>query len=93
MPRTHVAIIGAPLDLGQDRRGVDMGPATVRVANRNARITSLGYKVEDWGSIPTEQKEAWPEGGASAKYLAQIAAACEAVVFRMAASHTLARTS
>src|SRR5437870_480721 len=83
MPRTHVAIIGAPLDLGQDRRGVDMGPSALRVANLNARVASLGYEVEDWGNIPVEQKEAWPEGEAHAKYLAQIAGACEALAFRV----------
>ena len=69
MPRTHVAIIGAPLDLGQDRRGVDMGPSAVRVANLNARVAGLGYEVEDYGNIPVEQKEAWPSGDPHAKYL------------------------
>src|SRR2546421_8575895 len=83
MPRTHVAIIGAPLDLGQDRRGVDMGPSALRVANLNARVASLGYEVEDWGNIPVEQKEAWPEGEARAKYLAQIASACNALALRV----------
>src|SRR5437763_1245345 len=83
MPRTHVAIIGAPLDLGQDRRGVDMGPSAVRVANLNDRVASLGYEVEDWGNIPVEQKESWPEGEANAKYLAQIAAACDALAARV----------
>jgi arginase len=83
MPRTHVVIIGAPLDLGQDRRGVDMGPSAVRVANLNARVASLGYEVEDWGNIPVEQKEAWPEGAANAKYLAQIATACHALAQRV----------
>ena len=83
MPRTHIAIIGAPLDLGQDRRGVDMGPSAVRVANLNARVASLGYEVEDWGNIPVEQKEAWPEGEANAKYLAQIATACRALAQRV----------
>ena len=76
MPRTHIAIIGAPLDLGQDRRGVDMGPSAVRVANLNARVESLGYEVEDYGNIPVEQKEAGPSGDPGAKYLAQIAQAC-----------------
>ncbi len=75
MPRTHIAIIGVPLDLGQDRRGVDMGPSALRVACLNARVASLGYEVDDWGNIPVEQKEAWPEGDAHAKYLAQITAA------------------
>jgi arginase len=76
MPRTHIAIIGAPLDLGQDRRGVDMGPSAVRVANLNSRVAALGYEVEDYGNIPVEQKEAWPLGDPGAKYLTQIAQAC-----------------
>ena len=51
MPHSHIAIIGAPLDLGQGRRGVDMGPSALRVANLNARVASLGYEVEDLGNI------------------------------------------
>lgn len=77
MKQSHIAIIGAPLDLGQGRRGVDMGPSAVRVANLNSRVASLGYVVEDLGNVPVEQAEAWPEGDASAKYLPQIAAACD----------------
>ena len=46
MPRTHIAIIGAPLDLGQDRRGVDMGPSAVRVANLHARVVRLGCHAQ-----------------------------------------------
>ena len=34
--RIHIAIIGAPMDLGAGRRGVDMGPSALRVANLNA---------------------------------------------------------
>jgi arginase len=77
MPRSHIAIIGAPLDLGQGRRGVDMGPSAVRVANLNARLASLGYAVEDLGNVPVEQAEASPEGHPHAKYLPQIAATCQ----------------
>ena len=83
MHRSHIAIIGAPLDLGQDRRGVDMGPSALRVASLNSRIASLGYEVEDWGNIPVEQKEALPEGHPRAKYLAQIAAASELLAGRV----------
>ncbi len=83
MPRSHIAIIGAPLDLGQDRRGVDMGPSALRVANLNARVASLGYEVEDWGNIPVEQKEAWPQGDASAKYAGLIAEACGTLAGRV----------
>ena len=83
MPHSHIAIIGAPLDLGQDRRGVDMGPSAVRVASLNARVASLGYEVEDLGNIPVVQAEATPEGDAHAKYLPQIAAACDALAGRV----------
>jgi len=77
MPHSQIAIIGAPLDLGQGRRGVDMGPSALRVASLNARLKSLGYEVEDLGNIAVEQAEAWPEGDPTAKYLPQIAAACD----------------
>jgi arginase len=76
MPHSHIAIVGAPLDLGQDRRGVDMGPSAVRVAGLNARLASLGYEVTDLGNIPVEQAEAASPGQAHAKYLEEIAAAC-----------------
>jgi arginase len=84
MAHSHIAIIGAPLDLGQGRRGVDMGPSALRVASLNARVASLGYDVEDLGNIVTEQAEAWPEGDPHAKYLPQIAAACEALASKVA---------
>jgi arginase len=77
MPRSHIEIIGAPLDLGQGRRGVDMGPSALRVANLNARVATLGYVVEDRGNVPVEQAEASPAGHPRAKYLPQIAATCE----------------
>src|SRR5579859_8192402 len=77
MRQSHIAIIGAPLDLGQDRRGVDMGPSAIRVANLNKRLTALGYRVEDMGNVPVAQQESLPEGPERAKYLPQIAATCK----------------
>jgi arginase len=77
MPHSRIAIIGAPLDLGQGRRGVDMGPSAMRVANPNGRVGSLGYMVEDRGNVPVDQAEASPEGHPRAKYLPQIAATCQ----------------
>jgi len=76
MRHSHIAVIGAPLDLGQGRRGVDMGPSALRVANLNARVAALGYAVEDLGNIAVEQAESCAEGDTHAKYLAQIATAC-----------------
>jgi arginase len=77
MKQSHIAIIGAPLDLGQGRRGVDMGPSAVRVASLNNRVQALGYVVEDMGNVAVDQAETSPEGHARAKYLPQIAAACQ----------------
>src|SRR5204863_3571976 len=76
MRQSDIAVIGAPLDLGAGRRGVDMGPSAIRVANLNKRLESLGYQVEDLGNIPVDQPEASPEGPVRARYLPQIAATC-----------------
>ncbi len=46
-----IRILGVPLDLGQSRRGVDMGPSAVRVAGLEARLEELGHIVEDGGNI------------------------------------------
>jgi arginase len=73
---SHIAIIGAPLDLGAGRRGVDMGPSAVRVANLNRRLAELGYEVEDLGNVPVVQPESEPEGQPQAKYLPQITDTC-----------------
>jgi len=76
MRHSKIAIIGAPLDLGAGRRGVDMGPSAVRVANLNGRLAELGYGVEDLGNVPVVQRESHSEGPADAKYLPQITETC-----------------
>ena len=77
MKQSAIAVIGAPLDLGSSRRGVDMGPSALRVANLNKRLAALGYQVDDLGNVAVDQRENTPEGPPQAKYLAQIAATCE----------------
>ena len=72
----QIAVIGVPLDLGAGRRGVDMGPSAVRVANLNARLAELGYKVEDLGNVPVVQRESQTAGDPKAKYLPQITETC-----------------
>lgn len=46
-----LSIIGVPMDLGQTRRGVDMGPSAIRYAGVIERIENIGYSVEDKGNI------------------------------------------
>ena len=62
MPHSHIAIIGAPLDLGQGRRGVDMGPSAMRVASLNARLAALGLRSDRPGQHSVEQAEAAARG-------------------------------
>src|ERR1700722_18391687 len=76
MRQSHIAIIGAPMDLGAGRRGVDMGPSALRLANLNEKLRELGYGVEDLGNVIADQPESSPVGPANARYLAQIASTC-----------------
>jgi arginase len=72
-----VAIIGAGLDLGAGRRGVDMGPSAIRYAGLDERIRAVGHAVADWGDVRTAVPEATAMGDASARYLEEILATCD----------------
>jgi len=76
MRHSHIAIIGAPMDLGAGRRGVDMGPSALRVAGLNEKLTRLGYEVDDLGNVAVDQPESAPTGPQNARYLPQIAHTC-----------------
>ncbi len=71
-----IRVIGVPLDLGQSRRGVDMGPSAVRVAGLEARLEALGHVVEDAGNVAVAIPERKKEGDPRAKYLKEIVATC-----------------
>ncbi|TXC90442.1 arginase [Metabacillus litoralis] len=49
--KKHISIIGVPMDLGQSRRGVDMGPSAIRYAGVVERLEELEYKIHDRGDI------------------------------------------
>jgi arginase len=76
MPQ-KVRIIGIPMDLGQSRRGVDMGPSALRVAGLQTRIKQLGHAVEDIGNLVVKQPEEQHYGEKRAKYLTEIAESCK----------------
>jgi arginase len=76
MKQSHIAVIGAPLDLGAGRRGVDMGPSAIRVAQLHGRLSRLGYVVEDRGNVAVEQPESRPVGNEAARYLGEIQRTC-----------------
>src|ERR1044072_77325 len=74
-----IAVIGAGLDLGQGRRGVDMGPSAIRYAELEARVRERGCALGDCGDIVSPVPEATDEGDPHARYLAPIKKACERV--------------
>jgi len=74
--RKQVAIIGAALDLGAGRRGVDMGPSAIRYAGLHDRLDGIGYEVLDWSDVETAVQEAVDEADDTARYLPEIKAAC-----------------
>ena len=76
MGLSRAAIIGVPMDLGADRRGVDMGPSAVRATLLGERLRSMGCDVLDRGDIEVPIPEASDIGEADLKYAAAIADVC-----------------
>jgi arginase len=72
-----VHIVGVPLDLGGNRRGVDMGPSAFRIAGLGERLTALGMPVVDGGDLAAPIPETKNEGDPSKKYIRDIARVCE----------------
>jgi arginase len=81
--KREVAVIGAPLDLGQGRRGVDMGPSAIRYAGLEERLTSLGYTVRDHGNVETAVPEATTLTNVRARFLPEIIRTCERVAAKV----------
>src|SRR5919204_6104215 len=74
---TAVHIIGVPLDLGGNRRGVDMGPSALRIAGLGERITALGYTIVDKGDLPAPIPETQELRDERKKYIRDIAKVCQ----------------
>jgi len=77
MSRT-IRIIGVPIDLGQSKRGVDMGPAALRYAGLAEKLEALGHRVIDNGNIPVPVRETVSDE-AGQHYLPSIASVCNSV--------------
>ncbi len=82
-----IRIVGIPMDLGQERRGVDMGPSAVRYAGLMERLQSLGYPVQDAGNIPVPDRDQpqvqaheWTETSCGGmRHLPEVVAACRRI--------------
>jgi len=71
-----VHLIGAPLDLGGNRRGTDMGPSAFRIAGLADHLARLGLTVVDKGDIATPIPELRGSGDPRKRYVSEIAAVC-----------------
>lgn len=72
--KKEISIIGVPMDLGQTRRGVDMGPSAIRYAGLSERLESIGYTVRDEGDIKVEiQERAQSDSDTNLKNLQDVA--------------------
>jgi arginase len=74
-----VAVIGAALDLGAGRRGVDMGPSAIRYAGLDDRLEQLGRISVDLGNVQTAVAEAAAVGDERVRYLKEILLTCARV--------------
>lgn len=75
----QIEIIGAPVDLGQGRRGVDMGPSAIRIADLEPHLEALGHTVTDFGDIDVMIPETLEVGAPILRYKRAILAACESL--------------
>ncbi|MBC8160098.1 MAG: arginase [Roseiflexaceae bacterium] len=81
-----IAIIGAPVDLGAGRRGVDMGASAIRLAGLKERLEELGHQVHDTGNLAVPQAEqfATPDVGEKLRYLEPLVAMNRTLAERVA---------
>lgn len=68
----QIRVIGAPIDLGADRRGVDIGPTAIRYAGLSDQLIQLGYTVHDIGNLHIPLPESISIGNPRLKYLEPI---------------------
>jgi arginase len=83
----QIRLLGVPMDFGQQRRGVDMGPSALRYAGLFERLQRIGHHVEDAGnvSVPSRDERSvraheWvPSEGGGLRHLPEVTAACAAI--------------
>ena len=78
-----VRILGAPIDLGAGRRGVDMGPSALRVARLGEQVKALGYEVDDGGDVAVRNPEEQHPGDPRLKFKDPIREMSEALAERV----------
>jgi arginase len=82
----NLEIVGALMDFGSGRRGVDMGPSAIRYAGLDERLESLGHKVKDRGNIGAPPRETLKIEDPKLKYLDPILSVCQRLADQVAES-------
>ncbi|MGB8954070.1 MAG: arginase [Tumebacillaceae bacterium] len=84
--KKNISVIGVPMDLGQGRRGVDMGASAIRYAGLQERIEQLGYTVKDHGNIhvPTAETHTINNQSQKLKYLPEVVRVSEDLAAKVA---------
>ncbi|MCA1321991.1 arginase [Bacillus tianshenii] len=80
--KKKISIIGVPMDLGQTRRGVDMGPSAIRYAGIVERLEQIDLEIEDLGDIEIGSRER-TSGESNLKNLKAVAEASETLASRV----------
>ncbi|HEX5247207.1 MAG TPA: arginase [Gaiellaceae bacterium] len=89
----EIALIGAPLDLGAGRRGVDMGPSAIRYAGLEQHLReTLGIRTVDLGNVVAPVAESTHSGDERARFLEEILALCDEVAKLVSAASRAGRT-
>lgn len=70
--------IGFPIDLGGNRRGVDMGPSAIRLTDVATRLSALGVEVTELGNVLVHTRGLVERGDADAVFLEEILRASDA---------------
>ncbi|MDW0110035.1 arginase [Sporosarcina aquimarina] len=80
----NISLVGVPLDYGQSRRGVDMGPSAIRYAGAVARLEAIGHQVTDTGDIAVPTGERVGQDNDGLKNLDEVTNACTELAERVA---------
>jgi arginase len=73
----NIDLYGVPLDLGSERKGVDMGPDALRYQNYVQNLRKAGLKITDFGNLPCPSPENVHPGNTNIKYLEPITQVCK----------------
>lgn len=79
----RIGVIGVPMDLGQKRRGVDMGPTAMRIARLIERLSALGHSVTDFGNIQGPDRSTAKPGNEKLRYLDEVLKVCGFIADRV----------